>query len=239
MGVLTLRRPTFPLTLPRFAGHLHALGLRQTVDVLAEQLWYTKRFFGLRCELAALPDVRAAKIPIAMEPVDPGSFAGFDDELERASGSDYVQVLLRQRLCQDGVSSLYVASDPNGRPIYAQWLTSATEQDAIHAHAPGRYPQLGDDEVLLEGAYTFSEFRQLGAMRDGMAQLLRIAASEGARAAFTYVEAHNVPSLRGCEDVGFAPDHLRASIRRLGLRRGTMRSLRDDERTLWARATAR
>ena len=109
----------------------------------------------------------------------------------------------------------------------------------LHAHAPSRYPHLGEGEVILEGAYTFTAFRQLGAMRDGMAQLLRIAAAEGANSALTYVEAHNVPSLRGCADVGFRPDHVRASIRRLGRRTGTTRQLEDDERLLWSRATAR
>jgi hypothetical protein len=207
--------------------------------LLAQQAWYTKRFLGLRCDLAALPDVRPAKIPLVMEPVEVERFRGFADELASAKGADYAQLLLRKRLCEAAVSTLYVASSADGRPVYAQWLTRASEQDRLHAHAPSRYPQLDDEEVILEGAYTFTAFRQLGAMRDGMAQLLRIAAAAGAHTAWTYVETQNTPSLRGCADVGFCPDHLRASVRRLGRRTGATRQLRDDEWLLWDRATAR
>jgi hypothetical protein len=56
-------------------------------------------------------------------------------------------------------------------------------------------------------------------------------------AAYTYVEAHNIPSLRGCSDVGFAPDHMSASVRRVGRRTTSMHPLTDRDRRLWDEAT--
>ena len=91
---------------------------------------------------------------------------------------------------------------------YAQWLIRAEDQDLLHRHAPGRFNHLEPDEVLLEGAFTFAAFRSMGAMADGMAQLLRIAAGEGATSALTYVAIDNVPSLRGCANVKFDLDHV-------------------------------
>ena len=219
-------------------GHLAAVGPRSGVSVLREQLWFTKRFLGLRADLAELPESRSALLPLVMEPVTGATFKGFADELREVTGGDYVEALLRQRLHAAGVSTLYVAVH-DGRPAYAQWLIRAEHQEALHAHAPGRYSRLAGDEVLVEGAYTFAGFRRLGAMGDCMGQLLRLAAAEGARAALTYVEAHNVPSLRGCATVGFEPDHVRESTRRLGRRGGVTRDVEQEERVLWTRAVLR
>jgi len=230
MASLTLRHGSF--------AHLAAVGPRSSAGVLREQLWFTKRFLGLRADLSEPSEPRPALLPLVMEPVEDASFTGFADELREVTGGDYVEALLRQRLHAAGVSTLYVAVH-DGRPAYAQWLIRASEQDTVHDHAPGRYPKLAADEVLLEGAYTFAGFRRLGAMRDCMGQLLRLAAAEGARAALTYVEAHNVPSLRGCADVGFEPAHVRESRRRLGLRSGAGRSVEQEDRILWTRAVLR
>jgi hypothetical protein len=212
------------------------MGLRDAAGLAGEQVWYTKYFFGLRAALPP-PTPRPAKIAIEMRAVDATTFDGFDGELAVATGSDYAQVLLRQSLCQSGLGELYVATDPEGAPIYAQWLIRPSDRAALNSHSPGRYSELGDDEVLVEGAYTFTRFRKLGAMRDGMAKLLDVAAREGMVVAYTYVEAHNIPSLRGCADVGFEPDHMRASVRRVGRRTTTMQQLTDRDRRLWDEAT--
>ena len=218
--------------------HLRSLGIRAAAGIAVEQIWFTKDFFGLRAPLTPPATPRTAKIPITMLPVDAASFQGFADELAVAIGPDYTQLLLRENLRTSGIGELYVAVDDAGVPIYAQWLVRPRDQDALHAHSPGRYADFGDTEVLLEGAYTFTRFRRMGAMADGMAKLLRVAADEGMTAAYTYVEAHNIPSLRGCAEVGFVPEHVRASIRRLGRRRGVMRQVTDSDRARWEQATA-
>jgi RimJ/RimL family protein N-acetyltransferase len=172
-----------------------------------------------------------------MRPVDSETFRGFDEELRVATGYDYVQVVLRRDLAQDGPGVLYVATAPDGGPIYAQWLVRPRDREALYRHSPGRYSELGDEDVLVEGAYTFLAFRRRGAMADGMAQLLQIAADEGMHTAYTYVEVHNIPSLRGCAEVGFTPHHMRASVRRLGLRRGSELPVTDEDREVWDAAT--
>jgi hypothetical protein len=198
------------------------VGPTATMRALAEQGWYTKLFYGLRADLTALPEVRPAKASITMTPRDPSTFRGFDDELKRVGGSDYVEVCFRILSCDAGVRTLYAADGPDGDPAYAQWLVRPAEQDVIHEHAPGRYPRLEAHEVLLEGAYTFRNSRRMGMMADGMAQLLRIARDEGFRSALTYVGADNVASLRGCATVGFVLDHVRHNERRLGRRRSVV-----------------
>lgn len=216
--------------------HLQRLGARAAARTAREQLWYTKVFLGLRCDLHALPEVRPAKVELEMQPRAAGDGSAFERELRRVRGDDYLEVLFRLGLCEDGVTTLYVAGSDDD-PIYAQWLVRAGDQDLMHAHAPGRYERLAPREVLLEGAYTFAAFRRMGAMADGMAQLLRIARDEGAETAITYVTDDNVASLRGCAAVGFVADHVRRSSRRFGVRRSVPRALDDRSRGLWESAT--
>jgi len=187
-------------------------------------------------DLDGLPEVRPARIAVRMEPRDTASFTGFEDELERVSEGDAVEVAQRQSLCVAGVRTLYVAVDDSGAPIYAQWLVRGDEQEPLHRMTNGLFPQLGEGEALVEGAYTFVSARRLGAMADGMSQLLVRARDAGDRRVFTYVAEENVPSLRGCANVGFVPDHLRRNVSRLGLRRVRRVPVDESWEARWAAA---
>jgi hypothetical protein len=172
-------------------------------------------------------------------PVDLHAFHGFERERERAGSADLKQLLLRERFRQHGVTTLYVAETSGRRPIYCQWLIRPAEMPRIEACVPDTYEHLGGGEVMLEGAYTFTDFRGKKAMSDGMWQLLAIARDEGHTSALTYVAEDNVPSLRGCAAVGFVPDHAHRSVRRLTRRRTDRLPVDGPMWELWRSATGR
>jgi hypothetical protein len=215
---------------------LRNVGPRELGRLVRLRIWSTDVSFGLRSDLDRLPETRAARTPVHMEPHDPESFSGFEAELPRVSGGDAVEVAQRQGLCAAGVRTLYVAVDDSDVPIYAQWLIRPDEQEALHRATNGIFPQLGEGEALVEGAYTFVDYRKFGAMADGMHQLLVRAREAGDRKVFTYVSLNNIPSLRGCANVGFVPDHLRHDMRRLGLRRVRRVPLDGASNEIWAEA---
>jgi hypothetical protein len=206
------------------AAAARALGVRHTYETARERLWSRPHLYlGLRCDLEALPEVSKARVPVEMLPCDPPDLAAFRDELGRVDGADYVQVLLRVWMADAGVRLLYLARTPQGAPIYGQWLVRREDQPRIAKVMPDAHDVLSDGEVLLEGAYTFREFRGCGAMADGMMQLLHHARADGHRFAITYVGSENIPSLRGCARVGFDLDHVRINTVRVG-RRTSVRS---------------
>jgi hypothetical protein len=215
---------------------LGRVGGRELARLGVRRIWSVGVSFGLRADLDQLPDVRPARIPIRMEPRDPASFDGFADELTRVSGGDTVEIAQRQAYCAAGVRTLYVAIDESGAPLYAQWLVRRDDQAELHQVTNGLFPQLGEGEALVEGAYTFVPARKQGAMADGMSQLLIRAREAGDRKVFTYVAAGNIPSLRGCANVGFVPDHLRRYIRRLGFRSVRRVPIDDAALASWAAA---
>lgn len=201
-------------------------------------LWATVVSFGLRADLDQLPPHPRAKVPLEMEPVDAAAFRGFEQELERVGEAGAPQVEDPASMSRQGVAGLYVAHDPGGAPMYAQWLIRCEEQASLHAAVPRLFPHLEEGESLLEGAYTFQGSRRLGAMSDGMHQLLVRSRDAGDARAYTYVGTENIASLRGCANAGFRLDHVRVTKRRLGRRQVERREPTDAERTQWERAIA-
>lgn len=200
-----------------------------------KRAWSSSVSLGLRCDLAALPPRREAKIPLQMVPADSAAEAGLLDEV-RANPANG-EAIGRVELCNAGVRQLYVARNEKGEACYCQWLIRPADHHLIEAHSPGLYPPLRPGQVLLEGAYTYNEFRRLGAMADGMHQLLEIARDEGAEQAFTYVAAEYLPSIRGCANVGFQLDHMRLSRRRLLSRKLTFLAADEYAKQAWRSAT--
>src|SRR5262245_56070233 len=206
--------------LRRGLGLITRAGPRELFRVSLRLLWSTSLSFGLLVDLdESLKRPHPAKVPVLMQVYDPGSFRGFKEELPRVSGATSVEVSGRQEFCDGGVKSLYVSVDESGNPIYAQWLIRGDDQEALHRIKDDLFPRLGEREALVEGAYTFVSARGKGAMADGMAQLLADARNAGDRKVYTYVAEGNIPSLRGCANVGFEPDHLRLVVNRFGIRR--------------------
>ncbi len=222
---------------PYSVTDLRRLGPSAIAEELRVRLSSHSVEFGLRCNLERLPELRPAKIPLTIERSD-APFRGFDAELERTTGADYGRALRRKRLYERGVATLHVTLNSDRTPVYVQWLVTPPEKHVLDKSDPGYWPPLKDDEVLLEFAYTFTPFRGLGVMTDGMWRLLRVAQGLGAKSAVTYVRWDNVPSLRGCAKVGFELDHVKTVSMRLGLRRSEIRPSRDVDRENWHRATA-
>ena len=124
-------------------------------------------------------------------------------------------------MCAGDVRTLYAADATDGQPDLCTWLIRKGDEWRLQNKPP--HDALADDEVLLEGAYTFIAFRRIGAMVDGMGQLLRIARDEGSSTAITYVLEDNAPSLRGCARAGFVLDHVRVNTTRFGRERSDRR----------------
>jgi GNAT superfamily N-acetyltransferase len=192
------------------------MGFRLFLHHALGRLWSRDSHFALRCVLATMPEVPAAKVKVDMHPFDPKTFTGFREEYTRSVGGEALEVFWREEFAQAGILTPYLTLGSDGSPAYTQWLITPDTQPRLEAWKPGRHIGFGPDEALVEGAYTFSAHRGQGIMIDGMAQLLCKARGRGLRAVYTAVATDNVPSLRGCARVGFQPDYVRVSTWRWG-----------------------
>ena len=221
----------------RFAA-LRRVGPAVALREIGARLWSTRIEYELECRLTTLPPRPTARIPVQIYERDPATFDGFERELREARGVTYGQLLRRAEACRAGLVGIHAASSTDGEFLYAQWLLSPANRDRLASIAEGPWRPLSPDEVLLEYAYSFSRARGLGVMADGMGQILELAAAAGAQLAVTYVRTDNVPSLRGCARVGFAPARIAETTYRLGRASHAFRTATLSELLAWDEAVA-
>lgn len=217
------------------ARHAGPSGIAQAV---ARRLHSEAIFLGLRCDLTALPPHVPAALELTVSTPEVETFTAFDQAADDPQPRELGELRLRQRLCEGGVRTLYAATSPGRGTVYTQWCIAPGDQHLIDAVLPDHFVRLQPGEVLLEGAYTFPQARRAGVMGDVMWQLLDTARASGASSAYTYVEAHNAASLRGCAAVGFQPHHERHERWRLGRWHATFAPLDERGETAWATAVA-
>jgi glycosyltransferase involved in cell wall biosynthesis/L-amino acid N-acyltransferase YncA len=212
-------------------------GPRALLDAVGRKAWSTHHALGLRCSSETVRVPRRAKVALRMEP-EPGAsvLADIEQELANAGSDDVVELVSRRRMCEQRIEVLYVGRSDSGKAIYLQWLVGHEEQHLLHASCPHLFPHLAEREFLVEGAYTFADFRRMGAMAEGMYQLVATAQALGATSVLTYVSFGNVPSLRGCAAVGFEPDHVRVTTQQMGRRRSRYVPLDEEGSREWRHA---
>ncbi|HXM37195.1 MAG TPA: GNAT family N-acetyltransferase [Gemmatimonadales bacterium] len=161
--------------------------------------------FGLRRDLRVPFTPPNPKIPLTMRPLGPQDDLAF---LAPAAGLDQQAAwgrLNQRRLLADDLPTCWIATGPDGKVCYMQWLVAAKDNAHVRARWGGLFPELRNDEALLEGAYTAESCRGQGIMAHAMAKIAEAAQDFGAHQVITFVDHTNVASLKGCEKAGFAP----------------------------------
>ena len=123
------------------------------------------------------------------------------------------QINHRRKLLAQNIPTPFVAIDQSSsRPCFIQWAFDSSQNDFITHFFKGRFPPLKPGEILLENAYTHPDYRGQGVMVVAMSLIADIIAARGAREAITFVEATNIPSLKGCTRAGFLPFMTRTDL---------------------------
>lgn len=192
------------------ARHVDLEQLRGKVAFrLNRGLYFSEMEYGLRRDLTVPWEGPAAKIPIEVRPL---VAADLDILLPTAtphlSLAERMEITWRSVLAAQHPEGCYVAVDlRDGSPCYMQWLLGNDDRQFIRSLRT--FPELKQDEALLHSAFTPISHRGLGIMSAAMTKIAEQAAGLGARYVLTFVDQHNIPSLKGCQRAGFSPHMLR------------------------------
>jgi hypothetical protein len=115
----------------------------------------------------------------------------------------------RLLILKANIPTCYLGITDRGEISYMQWLIGQGELDRFRPFFDGELRNLRKDEVLLEFAYTFEQFRGQKIMPAAMASIAEKGLLTGARYAVTYVQKDNIAALKGCAAAGFAPYMIR------------------------------
>lgn len=175
---------------------------------IRKRMYSTSLSFGLRRDLRAVFQSPKAKIKIAIRPIEQGDF---NILMEDGAMKDLYPKFYREqkKLADENIPTGYVAVTDEGVPCYMQWLIGPQQNVRIQRLFRGVFPNLSDDEALLEGAFTSRAFRGNGVMPQAMSEIANEAKDLGVRRVITFVDIENIPSLKGCYRAGFSPYILR------------------------------
>lgn len=165
---------------------------------LVKRVFSNSESYLLRRDLTVPFHAQAPKQPIEVRPI---------------SDSDIPAILSarpgRLLILKANIPTCYLGITDRGEISYMQWLIGQGELDRFRPFFDGELRNLRKDEVLLEFAYTFEQFRGQKIMPAAMAAIAEKGLLTGARYAVTYVQKDNIAALKGCAAAGFAPYMIR------------------------------
>jgi hypothetical protein len=196
-----------------------------------KQAWSGETSYGLRRDLRQSFTPPPASIPIMtrlFETSDREHFLGPVGIWHRTITTRTDQVS-REEFIEADIPSCYVAVTDDGSPCFIQWLLAPTGNNKVQARRQAHFPRVSEDEILLEGAFVPERHRGKKIMASAMSQVAEKGRESGARWAITYVEAWNLPSLRGCLACGFHPYLIRKVTWRGFARKAECKPINNEE----------
>lgn len=165
---------------------------------LVKRMFSNSESYLLRRDLTVPFQAAAAKQPIEVRPIRDSDISAI---LAARPG--------RLLILKANIPTCYLATTASGEICYMQWLIEQSELERFRPFFDGELRNLRKDEVLLEFAYTFEQFRGQKIMPAAMAAIAERGLLSGARYAVTYVQKDNIAALKGCAAAGFSPYMIR------------------------------
>lgn len=189
--------------------HAKHFQLREIGHKLAIRACSNTSTYCLRRDLEIPFPAPEARIPISVRRLADDDIPKVFGNMSKLPVPDRADLYARWAHWNADIPTCYVAVTGDGVPAYVQWLMGPEQNEKIQAYFNGTFPVLAPDEALLENALALPEFRGKGIMPAAMARIAEQAKSLGARYVLTFVERHQVRSLKGCKKAGFVPYMMR------------------------------
>jgi hypothetical protein len=178
----------------RFLLVLRSGKLARLARELVKRIFSNSESYLLRRDLTVPFNASAPKQPIEIRPL---------------RDSDIPEILAtrpgRLLILKANIPTCYLGITAGGQISYMQWLIGHGDLERFRPFFDGDLKNLRKDEVLLEFAYTFEQFRGQKIMPAAMAAIAEKGLLTGAHYAITYVQKNNVAALKGCSAAGFSP----------------------------------
>jgi hypothetical protein len=165
---------------------------------LVKRTFSNSESYLLRRDLTVPFQAPAARQPIDVRPIR-------ESDISAILGARPGRLLILKA----NIPTCYLATTASGEICYMQWLIGQSELERFRPFFDGELRDLRNDEVLLEFAYTFEQFRGQKIMPAAMAAIAERGLLSGARYAVTYVQKDNIAALKGCAAAGFSPYMIR------------------------------
>ncbi|WP_188462357.1 hypothetical protein [Bizionia arctica] len=102
-------------------------------------------------------------------------------------------------------NTCYIGETKEQVPCARVWLIDSSENNKLRATWGNRFPQLKQDEVLLENVFTVPKYRGMGIIPAFLYDVAEKSKDLGAKYAITFGEVKNINTTRSYSYAGFSP----------------------------------
>ena len=181
-------------------------GLGLFFHQLRRQVYSRASFIGLERDLDVERASVACRESYLLRLASEADMEEVQGRAKREGKAETHELIQRTWFYESGFHDCYVArSAENGDLFHICWLLSSRDDSVVNAGFRGRLPTLKPDEVLIENAYTFEEFRGRRIYPSVLADLAEVARRAEFKRMLVYVRDDNVASLKGCFRASFRP----------------------------------
>ncbi len=185
---------------------LRIVGLRLFFRELTRQIYSRHIQIGMErsLETNGNQDSKGCKIKYYFKIGSPEDMNEVSRKITSESKESAADLLFRRWLYDSGFRRWYIARDAETNELcFIQSVIISEDKSLLDGVLKGWFPRLKEDELLLEGAYTFEKYRG-NRLCDSVAKdIFEINRKQGLRRAITYIKSENAPSLRAAEKTGF------------------------------------
>lgn len=192
----------------RFLVHLVRTGQIRTVAATVRQkLWSETISFGLRRDLTVPYPAPDAAMPITIRQATTADVDRMMNLHESGVPPEELEERRdRRQECDHGMlPTSYVGVTDDGAPCFFQMLIYPEQNHVSKKLWDKAFPVVEPGQVMLEGVLVPSAFRGKKIMPMAMAKLSELARNATTTEAITFVDRHNIPSLKGCIRAGYVP----------------------------------
>jgi hypothetical protein len=175
------------------------------LDELRHRAFSTSRFIGFQRDPHAPLEIPDVHLKLNMRPIQKSDYAKLLHFTHQTSKHEIKYRLIGKLWLMFGIKTCYVTETEDKTPCHMQWMIGPEENERLLQFTGGGLPPIGDDEVLLENAFTIEAYRRMRVEVWTVKQLLGKAVAAGAGRALLFVRDTNTITQKIVRSLGFVP----------------------------------
>lgn len=193
------------------------LGIPLISKVILNRIFYYNHYYYMSLYIPRLNNKTRIRRDIVLGRSKPQDWDILLQRLPHYSKNERKEILARYNFLQKGFfDSCFLGKNSNDEIVSMQCLIEPKHNEIINQRFSNVWPQLKNNEFMLEKLYIFPEFRKAGTFTTVNHLLLQIAGDKGYSVCRSFIRKDNIEALNGFLRLGFKIENLYTEINLLG-----------------------
>jgi hypothetical protein len=195
------------------------------LDELRHRAFSISRFIGFQRDPHTSLKIPDVNLKLNIRPIQKSDYAKLLDFTHQTSKHEIKYRLIGKSWLMSGIKTCYVTETEDKIPCHMQWMIGPEENTRLSQFTGVGLPSIGDNEVLLENAFTIEAYRRMRIEVWTVKQLLEKAVASGAGRAILFVRDTNLVTQKIVRGLGFEPYLKKTDLRLLFFRKITFQPI--------------